>query len=145
MRVSKGVDDAAGKGRRRLEVGGSFGVDVEQLRNGGCLWLLSSYRTSRGSKHEPSFLGWAGISGQRGWTATPPPHKKRKPQPSRWTEIPLIGSRPRRAKGRGSRARKHQSRPAVTSSGALPAETISSSPSRSQWSDITDYLKTLCS
>ena len=59
-----------GKGEGRFEVGGSFGVGVgvgvgvEQLRNGGCLSVPSSYQTGRGSKHEPSFTGqatgWAG-------------------------------------------------------------------------------------
>lgn len=46
-----------GKGDGRFKVGGSFGVVVEQLRNGGCLSLPSSYQTGRGSKHEPSLLG----------------------------------------------------------------------------------------
>lgn len=60
-----------GKGDRRFRAGGSFGVGVEQLRNGGCLWLPSSYRTGRGSKHEPSFLGQA--SGPGGWRRRHPP------------------------------------------------------------------------
>lgn len=46
-----------GRGDGRFRAGGSFGVGVEQLRNGGCLSLPSSCQTGRGSKHEPSFLG----------------------------------------------------------------------------------------
>jgi hypothetical protein len=102
-----------GKGEGRFEVGGSFGVGVgvgvgvEQLRNGGCLSVPSSYQTGRGSKHEPSFTGqasgWAGglISNL---TCLPPPLQSSKPFHYPGSNPRQIGSRTGRAEGCGNRA-----------------------------------------
>lgn len=79
-----------GKGDGRFKAGGSFGVGVEQLRNGGCLSLAVKLPNEQGQQARAKLPGQA--SGLGGWMGHPPPSPN-----SFWSEPPLIGSRARRA------------------------------------------------
>lgn len=129
MRLGKGDG-------REIKAGGSFGVGVEQLRNGGCLSLPSSYRTSRGSKHEPSFLGRH--LGPGGWRYNPPPSP---PQNTRWSE-PSVDRKPSWREQRVAAVENNISLillllPPIDFRQLI----ISLFTSRSQWQDITGYME----
>lgn len=52
-----------GKGDGRFKVGGSFGVGVEQLRNGGCLSLPVKLPDGQGQQARAKLAGQASSAG----------------------------------------------------------------------------------